>query len=218
MSELYNLMQVHTQSTAPKPIQTYSRQYVDLLKPDPNCVRLTDIPHALSLKHRFGGHTRTGYSVAQHCVLGAREFRSEGRFAEGLAFLLHECGEVYLPDIPSPLKPHLMVVADGKAITWLQLEQVHTEALLASAGLPWLGPIINSEPIKHMDKALLMTEAAQCLPGGCLPGWGYPDIDRLDILVELWTPAEAERAWFSEYQTLLAELPSDAELTKGVFK
>lgn len=77
-----------------------SGKQIDLLCPTPNMIRLEDIAHALSNICRFGGHSRTFYSVAQHSVLVAElapfRLRKEA--------LLHDATEAYVGDVIKPLK------------------------------------------------------------------------------------------------------------------
>ena len=69
--------------------------------PKPADVDLGDIAHALAQKCRWNGHTNRFYSVAQHSVLVARYTIAP---ADRLWGLLHDAGEAYLPDVPSPIK------------------------------------------------------------------------------------------------------------------
>jgi hypothetical protein len=73
---------------------------IDLENPKIEQIDIRDIAHALAQINRFTGHTRTPYSVAEHCVLGSEIIR--GEFA--LEFLLHDAAEAYLGDVSGPLK------------------------------------------------------------------------------------------------------------------
>lgn len=73
---------------------------IDLENPRVEQIDIRDIAHSLSLINRFTGHTRTPYSVAEHCVIGSEIIR--GEFA--LEFLLHDAHEAYLGDVSGPLK------------------------------------------------------------------------------------------------------------------
>ena len=49
-------------------IRTASGLYIDPLNPDPDCINIDDIAHALSNQCRFSGHTSRFFSVAEHCL------------------------------------------------------------------------------------------------------------------------------------------------------
>lgn len=81
-------------------IRTFTGKMIDLENPKVEQINIRDIAHALSQVNRFTGHTRTPYSVAEHCVIGSGIIR--GEFA--LEFLLHDASEAYLGDVSGPLK------------------------------------------------------------------------------------------------------------------
>lgn len=85
----------------PGVIRTYSGAVINVFEPDPECIRIEDIAHALSNLCRFGGHTSRFYSVAEHCIRCANLVT--GRETK-LAALLHDASEAYLVDLPSPIK------------------------------------------------------------------------------------------------------------------
>lgn len=115
---------------------------------------IKEIAHALAHKFRFSGHTEKPYSVAEHCVRGTNLLPP----AFAGAFLLHELSEVYLPDIPAPVKPHLEVLVSGGTISWENLEREHTHVMLQALGLASLEPLIYSPEVKRMDLAMLAAE------------------------------------------------------------
>lgn len=147
-------------------IQTYSGRKLTPREIEPGQVGpIEEIAHVLAAKVRFNGHTRAPYSVAEHCVRGAAALPQ----AFAGAFLLHELGEVYLPDVPSPIKGHLRVLVsdpdtgEPRPITWAELERQHESAILASLGLSSILPLIHSPEIRAMDLRLLVTEARDLL-------------------------------------------------------
>lgn len=79
---------------------THSGRKMDLAAPASHAVHTSDISHALGNLCRFGGHTRSFYSVAQHSVLVATLLPDELK----LAGLLHDAAEAYLGDVIQPLK------------------------------------------------------------------------------------------------------------------
>lgn len=188
-------------------IQTYSGRALHLLDPRPDEVTLEDVAHALAYKTRFTGHAKHHYSVAQHCVLGADYIlrTMPGRTVPALAFLLHELGEVYLPDVASPLKPSLTVAFPGPSGvirgTWEGLEALHTRAILRALDLPGLDREIHSPFVKRVDRAMLMAEAPVLL-GGLLPGWGYAYVPPASVTIDRWSPAVAESQWLAAYRWL----------------
>ncbi len=86
-------------------IRTISGRYINLLQPDPYIVWIGDIAHALAHINRFGGHTDTPYSVAEHSLGVANMLlRSTGDTRTALFGLLHDASEAYLGDMVRPLK------------------------------------------------------------------------------------------------------------------
>ena len=83
---------------------TYSGERVYLFRPTAAMIHLADIAQALSQICRYGGHTRSHYSVAEHSVLVSEKFKGEMAFAA----LLHDAAEAYLGDVISPLKALLL--------------------------------------------------------------------------------------------------------------
>jgi hypothetical protein len=84
----------------PGHILTFSGDLFDVANPDPNEIRIEVIAHALSNECRFGGHSRSFYSVAQHSFYVS--YMVDERLA--LAALLHDASEAYLKDLPRPVK------------------------------------------------------------------------------------------------------------------
>jgi len=90
-------------------ITTYTGIRFYPTEPDPEGVRIEDVAHALSLLCRGNGHVSTFWSVAEHCIVCAREAAARGwsdRLV--LACLLHDASECYLSDVPRPFKHDLI--------------------------------------------------------------------------------------------------------------
>lgn len=63
-------------------------------------IDVLDIAHSLSNQCRYGGHTSSFYSVAQHSCLVAELVNSKYK----MDALLHDATEAYLLDLPKPVK------------------------------------------------------------------------------------------------------------------
>lgn len=88
-------------------VRVRSGAYVDLLGPKVDTINIHDIAHALSHICRFGGHTATFYSVAEHSIhVSNALWRSTGNVDLALAGLLHDAAEAYIGDMVRPLKRH----------------------------------------------------------------------------------------------------------------
>lgn len=86
-------------------IRVRSGRYVDLLDPDPATIDLGDIAHALASLCRFGGHTATFYSVAEHSLFVANAVRRQFGQCNAVGWaLMHDATEAYLGDVVRPLK------------------------------------------------------------------------------------------------------------------
>jgi hypothetical protein len=171
-------------------LQSGKKWYV--LDPQPEDVDIQDIASALSKVCRFGGHTRHFYSVAEHCVHGAKialEDYGERRMA--LHFLLHDASEAYLVDLPTPIK-QLMP-------TYKELEDITQRVIAEVFDLDFPFPTY----VHEVDKRMLITEQRDLLPDGppyttAVP---YPK-NRLDLHYDTWDPSYAERMWLRAFNML----------------
>ena len=94
-------------------ITTYTGIHFYPTDPDPEAINIEDIAHALSLLCRGNGHVSTFWSVAQHCIICAREAAArEWPDRLVLACLLHDASECYLSDVPRPFKAELVGYRD----------------------------------------------------------------------------------------------------------
>lgn len=176
--------------------QSHSNQMLFTRDLKPEQVRWEDIPHALAQKCRFSGQADMPggivYSVAQHCVVGARMMPR----AFALPFLLHEVSEVYLPDVPAPLKPFVWVtMPNGEPMMWKDLEALHADVILEALGLSSLRPLIDSPEVKKMDLAMLAAEKRDLL-GPEPESWGLT-VDAVATVISPLRPQVAAAA-FSE--------------------
>lgn len=146
-----------------------------------------EIAHALAHEFRFSRQTLIPYSVAEHCVRGSRLLPA----AFAGAFLLHELSEVYLPDVPAPLKPYVFVESEASpAITWADLERQHTAVILKALGLSSLEPLIYSPEVRRVDLAMLAAEKRDLMSPEPEP-WGLTVEPANTGTITPWSPAVA---------------------------
>lgn len=84
-------------------VETRTGKKFTFLDPKLDDIDINDIAFALANQCRFNGHCSSFYSVAEHSVAVAMLLPKELQ----LAGLLHDAGEAYLGDIPSPIKQFL---------------------------------------------------------------------------------------------------------------
>jgi len=189
--------------------QSYSGKVVHPQDLRPEEVTLADIPHALAQKIRFNGQcTVMGYTVAQHTVLGARALLAMKAPKEiALAFLLHEVSEVYLPDIPSPIKLLTYVTLPGCSetqVSWHDFEKQHAASILEAIGRFELLPLLDDPRVKDMDIRMLITEKRDLMGPEPQP-WGFTEAPLTARITDIWEPAYAELQWASMYERLTGE-------------
>lgn len=87
------------------PCSTYSGLLFDARAPFADDFRVVDVAHQLALQCRWGGACRVFYSVAEHSLAVMEVIRgAAGSDVEQLHGLLHDAGEAYLGDVPTPRK------------------------------------------------------------------------------------------------------------------
>jgi uncharacterized protein len=168
-------------------IHTFTGKKFRPLAPDPDLIDVRDIARGLSTQGRFGGHTRTYYSVAEHSVRVSLITPAK----DSLWGLLHDASEAYLKDMASPIK-----YAPGLEF-YLEAEARLMAAVAVRFGLPAVEP----HSVKRADAILLHTEARDLFPSGSHVEWldeGMAQPRRINPLE--WRAAEQ---WFLErFRTL----------------
>lgn len=159
---------------------------------------IEEIAHALAGRYRFSGLTARRYSVAEHCVLGSQLLPP----AFAGAFLLHELSEVYLPDIPTPLKQFTAVHVEGQTVQWAALEQRHTATILEALGLSSIEPLIYSPEVRTADLAMLAAEKDQ-LVGPEPEPWGLT-VPAAKVYLVGWASEVAKRAFLDRFAELFS--------------
>jgi hypothetical protein len=180
---------------APGPyLQTVSGRWVNPFDPDPEQLDAADIARALANQCRFGGHSRSFYSVAQHSVIVSELVEGRGGDVEdAFAALMHDATEAYLGDMPHPIKHRSELGAAFKAAED-RLEQVIRERFGIKPDVP---------EIKRVDRSLLATER-RAFSG---ESWHWPElegVEPLDLELTAWPPDEAAAAFTRRYDELAA--------------
>lgn len=169
-------------------ILTSTAQYFFFDRPEEHDFDIEEIAHALAHLCRYTGHTRTFYSVAQHCVhvshIVPREF--------ALCGLMHDASEAYLGDVTKPLK---MMLPD-----YLVIEERVEAAIATQHGLPFTMP----DAVKRADLTMLVTEKRDLMPVGFnnSDDGRWPDIKPLPMVIRPWTSQEARQAFVTRYWEL----------------
>lgn len=131
----------------PDYITTYGGTHFVPTEPEAEKIHISDIAHALSLICRGNGQVKTFFSVGQHCINCALEAEARGYSQRViLACLLHDAGEAYLSDVPSPFKKYLS--------GYKKLE----ECLLSLIYRKYLGSDLTEEEqrqVEEIDKDML---------------------------------------------------------------
>lgn len=172
--------------------QVYTGTKFYALDPREDDIFIEDIAHALANFCRWGGHTSSFYSVAQHSVLVSYRVPPEHRPWA----LLHDASEAYLGDIVRPLKlgPGFDLYREAEA----QLEEMICRRFeLAPPPMP--------EEVKKADDEVLLAEARdlmgnppwieqKCLVKGLAPWPVQP--------IRPWAPATAKVLFLRRFKSL----------------
>ena len=169
-------------------IHTFSGIAFDLLKPQPEMIRIEDIVHSLALINRFNGAAMFPYSVAQHSLYVAGLLPPELK----LHGLLHDAAEAYVGDMVSPLKK---IMSEYKKV-----EAGISRVVADVFGLAYPEP----EEVKKADLAVLSAEREQVL----LPSYGpwYKNFPHpAAIRIEPMSWLQVKEVFASEIQSLMAK-------------
>ena len=185
-------------------LQTMDGGVMQLLAPLQDSIHLTTLSIVLSRTCRFGGHTNTYYSVADHS-LRVHEWVS-GRTADPhirLAALLHDGHEAYsgFGDVCQPVRvlfPRLSLIEDG-------IDKV----IAAKFGFDPL--LFHHHLVRQADRILLATEARDLMRPPPRPWDALPD-----PLPERITPRILEEsAWDfeSRVRNITADIDPERRIT-----
>lgn len=153
-------------------MQTYSGRKFWPLDPRADEIHIEDIAHSLALQSRYAGHCERFYSVAEHCVHIARWLPTDKLWG-----LLHDAAEAYTVDVPRPLKRSLVGYAEAEAKVMA--------AVCDRFGLPVEMPL----GVHEADMRIIADEVAQNMRP---MDWHAKHNDPLGVVLQFWTPEEAE--------------------------
>jgi 5'-deoxynucleotidase YfbR-like HD superfamily hydrolase len=187
-------------------IQTFSGRKPSLICPTYEDIHIDDIAHALSNIARFTGHTRSFYSVAQHCVIGAGQVVTEYK-DKTLAklFLLHDAPEAYLGDMSKPVKRLLRIEPDEPGIYDLY-EKRWSGIIYRKFGYTEEQVLQHKPKINEIDMRMLFTERNQLLPMFDTKDWNsLGEYEPFAYSINPWSPATAKKAFLNAYENLWKE-------------
>lgn len=177
-------------------ILTFTGQYVDLIDPRPETINITDIAHALSQISRFGGHTRTFYSVAQHSVLTSHIVPPKYR----LHALLHDAAEAYFGDMVQPLKylPSCGMYRDQESLMQARIYE--------RFGLGMHQEDDCREVIRKADLVMLATERRDLMAPEMTPWPVLFGIEPRESFIRPLMPHAAESEFLRQFKQLTGSL------------
>ncbi|KKL05677.1 hypothetical protein LCGC14_2603650 [marine sediment metagenome] len=180
-------------------IVTYTGKVFDLLKPKPEMVCIEDIAHSLAYQCRYTGHVKLFYSVAQHCVLMAK---NEGLPGDPLKKLLHDAAEAYIGDMARPWKQLLLINIPSKGFDTVSYFECKIQKVIGEA----LGvDLSHSAEVEKSDNIMLATEIRDLMPK--MPSdfaWGVvlSSIVAVKEIINPWRPECAEERFLNTYHQI----------------
>lgn len=191
-------------------MQTFTGRKFFPLQPRAEDLAIEDIAHGLAMTCRYGGHSRSFYSVAEHAVLVSRhvpvEYAREG--------LLHDSSEAYLGDLIRPLKyqPEMAEFRKAEAEIERLVEQhfgLRTDPAARAAVKEVDDRILIDEIRTLACKPLLYLDPDGDGKGGTLAG-----LQPLGAEILCYTPERAEMMFLLRFWELFPEhAPADFEIT-----
>lgn len=218
-------------SAAPRPatwIQTRSGLAFDLADPSPSSVNIEDIARSLSQLCRYAGHTRYGYSVAEHsCHVADMLWMQHAdspewyRWDLTLQGLLHDAHEAYTGDLIRPLQSFFGREFSEK-LEALE-ESIWEKAIGPALGLP-PGWSAWFEAVRKLDSQICIDERNDLLGPPPFP-WGHPEPTPVGIHVECWSSERAANEWLERFHSWtsviknipLPSIPDGDEYLRQIF-
>lgn len=172
-------------------IRTFTGRNVFPLDMKESDIHINDIAHALSNQCRFVGHVNKFYSVAQHSVLVSNLLGLTSTDDElALAGLLHDAGEAYMVDLPTPIKRLMPQYEPAEEALQLVIETKYE-----------LQYALDDMEIHDADMVLLATEARDLM--GNPSDWAsLYGLTPLVAKIVPWEPEYAKQQFLSAFETL----------------
>src|SRR3990167_1996340 len=175
-------------------VQTHSGIMWNLLNPRNEDVRLEDIAWSLGHIPRFNGHTRSPYTVADHCLWIYDRLGSHQPLTRAYA-LLHDAHEAYIGDIPSPVKEAVAILCEGEN-PLAELARRTDTAIYEALGLPYPAPSDIGLLIADADRKAAIAERIALMPDRGLTGEYGP-------VIASWRPG---KDWLKRIKNVMGEL------------
>ena len=166
---------------------TLSGKRFNILKPDPETVKIEDIACALARQARFNGHTRFFYSVGQHSCIGAEVSPTKDI---ALQMLFHDATEAYVGDLVSPVKalcPDFELIESR--IHWAISQKFNIDYPLPKV-------------VKQIDRRLLATEVRDLITKD-LASWNIAEDEPFEFPIIPWPPEVTEARFLELARTLM---------------
>lgn len=191
---------------------------MDLMAVTPEQIDFAEMANGLSKIPRFNGRYRVpGYSVGQHCVMGADALYTEcGDPQLAGYFLLHDGHEYLSGDVTRPMVAAIEIEIAGDTIMAGGLSPVRDaidrikrrfdHAIFAAAGLrPVETMPIYSNQVRTMDERMLVAECRYLYGAKSKVAFAENDLPppRLTGSLKPWGPAKAEEAFLDRLERYL---------------
>jgi 5'-deoxynucleotidase YfbR-like HD superfamily hydrolase len=183
-------------------IRTFTGRKLHWDHVDKHDYSILDIAHSLGSRVRWSGHVKRvkdkfisigQHSVIVHDIIAKMPNSTVSKRKQGL---LHDGGEAYMPDFPSPLKWWMRACGNDEIF---KLEHRVDKALCKHFDIQY-----PFEPeIKEADLIALATENRDFMPDGSTERNFMPEPMAKKLVP--WGPDRAEREFLKRWEAILAE-------------
>ena len=184
-------------------IPTFTGEGFNVLKPQPENIRIEDIAHGLAHNFRYAGQV-TPITVAEHSLMVEAIISilwpSE---RQQLAGLLHDACQAYTQDIQTPVRKFVRVqLPNGDLIEWATLEQKLNGIIAKALGLP--ARFWGSATVKAANIIAVALEKEQCPVLRRAGSWGLPPIPEevQNLQMDFLSPVDAQTRFLQRYHEL----------------